>query len=191
MAELTRDPSRKHMNRPGLRLAIAIMLAVALVVGLCVTSYALVTLTVLVPDNYFTTGSVEINLNDGKPIINTEEYRFEPGMTVEKSFFVENRSSCPVYYRLYMDRVTGSLATVLQITIRDGDTVLYQGTAAEMGKNHMAAVEDALDTGERRVLTMTFHFPSSQGNGAQGKNLSFTLEAEAVQTANNPDKQFS
>lgn len=191
MEELNQTPTRKYANRPGLRLAIAMILSVALVVGLCITSYALVTLSVFVPDNYFSTGMVEINLNDGKPIMNGEEYLFEPGMTVEKSFFVENRSTCSVYYRLYMQQVTGGLADVLEITLRDGDTVLYQGTAAQMGKADMTAAEEALDAGERRVLTMTFHFPSQSGSDCQNKTLTFLLEAEAVQTKNNPDKQFS
>ena len=80
-----------------------IITIIILVICLCITTFALVYTSVSVENNRFHTGEVKINLNDGKPVIREHEFRFEPGMTVVKSFFVENDSTWDVYYRLYLD----------------------------------------------------------------------------------------
>ena len=98
---------------------------VVLAVCLCITTFALVYSTVAVDNNLFQTGEIRVNLNDGKPVIEEDEFLFEPGMTVEKDFFLENQGTWDVYYKLYLDNVEGGLADVLDVAIRDGDTVLY------------------------------------------------------------------
>ena len=70
-----------------------IVTIIVLAVCLCVTTVALVRATVSVDNNLFHTGSVKINLNDGKPVIQEHEFLFEPGMTVKKDFFIENEST--------------------------------------------------------------------------------------------------
>ena len=112
------------------RLVASIIAVVVLIFCPCLTAYALVTASVTVPDNYVQTGTVEINLNDGKPVIEEHEFIFEPGMTVAKDFFIENRSTWEVYFKLYFDEVSGGLADVLQVTVKDGEKVLLEGTAA-------------------------------------------------------------
>ena len=67
-----------------------IVTIIVLAVCLCVTTVALVRAMVSVDNNLFHTGSVKINLNDGKPVIQEHEFLFEPGMTVKKDFFIEN-----------------------------------------------------------------------------------------------------
>mgnify|MGYP002597958708 CR=1 FL=1 len=101
------------------RLTTSVATIVVLAVCLCVTTFALVYSTVTVENNLFQTGTVKINLNDGRPVIEEHEFLFEPGMTVEKKFFLENQSSWDVYYRLYLDNVEGGLADVLDVAIRD------------------------------------------------------------------------
>lgn len=172
------------------RLTLAIIIIILLCVGLCSTTFALVYSVVSVENNLFQTGYIEINLNDGKPVIEEHEFLFEPGMTVTKPFFIENRSTWDVYYRIYFDGVSGALADVLEITIADGDTVLASGTAAALNRELVSAAEDTLKMKERRDLTVTFHFPEDAGNLTQGQSLTFTLCAEAVQTKNNPYKLF-
>lgn len=44
------------------------------------------------------------------------------------------------------------------------------------------AADDLLAVGQRRTLTMYFHFPEATGNSAQAKDLTFTLCADATQT---------
>lgn len=172
------------------RLAAGILTVVLLTVCLCVTTYALVMVTVSVPDNTFETGMVSINLNDGKPVIEEHEFLFEPGMTVSKAFFIKNSSTWDVYYKIYLDDVKGGLATVLEITVSDGDRQLYHGTAAELTRLRAEAADDTLRPNEKRDLTITFHYPEQAGNGGQNQTLSFSLCAEAVQTKNNPDRLF-
>ena len=83
------------------KLTRGIITAIILAVCLCITTFALVWETVSVENNLFHTGTVKINLNDGKPVIEEHEFLFEPGMTVKKDFFIENQSTCDVYYKLY------------------------------------------------------------------------------------------
>ena len=111
-------------------------------------------------------------------------------MTVVKDFFIENDSTWDVYYRLYLDNVTGGLADVLTVTIKDGNKVLYSGTANELTKQNVVAADDTLKIGQRRNLTAVFHYPENSGNETQNLNLTFTLCAEATQTKNNPNKLF-
>ena len=177
-------------NKTSRSLVVSIVAVIILSVCLTVTTAALAFLTVSVENNRFTTGTVSLNLNDGKPVITADEFLFEPGMTVVKDFFVQNQSSCDVYYRLYFNEVKGNLATVLEIKISEGDTVLWEGTAASLSKINVKAADDVLKLNERRNLSITFHFPEVSGNENQGHYLSFDLCAEAVQAKNNPNKLF-
>ncbi len=177
-------------NKTAKRLTGGIIAIIILAVCLCVTTFALVYATVSVENNLFHTGEVKINLNDGEPVIREHEFLFEPGMTVKKDFFIENNSTWDVYYRIYFDNVSGGLADVLEITVKDGDKVLYSGTANELTKKNVTAADDTLKIGQKRNLTVYFHYPESSGNDTQDLDLTFTLCAEATQTKNNPNKLF-
>lgn len=170
------------------KLSSGIFAIILLAVCLVITTFALVYATVSVDNNLFHTGAVSINLNDGKPVIEEHEYLFEPGMTVYKEFFIENHSTGDVYYKLYFDNVEGGLAEVLDVQIRDGERVLYSGKMTELTRKNVAAADDILRLGERRELTIWFHFPEETGNFAQGMYLSFDFSADAVQTKNNPNR---
>ena len=73
------------------RLTLSVAIAIVLSVCLCITTYALFYATVIVEGNYFKTGMVSIDLNGGKPVIEGHEYLFEPGMTVEKPFYIQHQ----------------------------------------------------------------------------------------------------
>ena len=167
-----------------------IVAIVLLTVCLCITTFALVYASVSVENNLFHTGEVKINLNNGEPVIREHEFLFEPGMTVRKEFFVENESTWDVYYRIYLGNLSGGLADVLDITVRDGDKILYSGTASELTRQNVAAADDTLKIGQRRNLTVTFYYPEEKGNDTQNLDLTFTMCAEATQTKNNPNKLF-
>lgn len=161
-----------------------------LVCCLCITTFALFYVQVKVEENYFQTGEIKINLNNGKPVITEDEYLFEPGMTVVKDFFIKNEGTGDAYYKIYFTNVGGELEDVLEISIKDGDEVLWSGTAKELSYGNVEAADGELAVGEQRDLTMWFHYPEASGNKTQGKSLNFELCAEAVQTKNNPDKLF-
>lgn len=167
---------------------IAAMIVLVLCLG--VTTFALVWASVSVENNLFHTGSVAINLNDGKPVIHENEFTFEPGMTVKKDIFIENNSTWSVYYKLYFENVSGGLADVLEISIKDGNKVLYKGTATELNRQSVVAADDILQINEKRNLTVVFFFPEDKGNAAKNLELSFTVCADATQTKNNPSKLF-
>lgn len=172
------------------KLTAGIITVIILAVCLCITSFALIYASVSVENNIFITGNVKINLNDGKPIITENEFIFEPGMTVEKEFFIENQSSSSVYYKIYFMNIKGGLAKVLTVTVKDKDTVLFSGSASEFTKANVTAPDAYLSAGEKKLLTITFHYPEDSGNETQSLSLSFDLAADAVQTKNNPNKQF-
>lgn len=177
-------------NKTAKRLTGGIIAIVALAVCLCITTFALVYASVSVENNLFHTGKVKINLNDGKPVIREHEFIFEPGMTVKKDFFIENDSSWDVYYRIYLENVSGGLKDVLEITVKDGDRALYSGTASELTQQNVTAADDTLKIGQKRNLTVYFHFPEDKGNETQNRDLTFTMCAEATQTKNNPNRLF-
>jgi len=174
----------------GKKLTLSIVLAIVLSLILCTTTYALFYATVSVKENYFKTGIVDIDLNGGKPVIEEHEYLFEPGMTVEKPFYIQNRSTWAVYYKIYFDNVEGGLADVLEITVLDGDKVLYEGTASSLSRQSVVATDDILLVGEKRDLTIRFHYPEDSTNVTQNWELRFDLCADAVQEKNNPGKEF-
>ena len=177
-----------HNSKTGKKLTGGIITIILLTVCLAITTFALVFASVSVDNNIFKTGEVKINLNDGKPVINEHEFIFEPGMTVVKDFFIENDSTGTVYYRLYFAGVSGDLADVLEVTVKDGNKTLYSGTPTQLENTQVA--DDLLAVGQRRTLTMYFHFPEANGNSAQAKDLTFTLCADATQTKNNPQRLF-
>ena len=173
----------------GKKMAASIVVVVILSICLCITTFALVWSIVAVDNNLFHTGSVKIDLNGGKPVIEEHEFLFEPGMTVEKEFFLENKSTWDVWYRLYFKNIKGGLADVLEVTLREGDTVLYSDKLSKMTRERSAAA-DMLGLNEKKTLTISFHFPKTAENEAQGLSLRFDLAAEAVQTKNNPNRLF-
>ncbi len=181
---------KQNKRSTGRRLTASVIIILLLAISLAITSFALVYSMVAVEHNIFITGTVQINLNDGKAVIEEGEFLFEPGMTVKKDFFILNESSCEVYYRLYFQNVNGGLADVLQVKICDGDKVLFEGTPQELTRENVAAADDVLGVTELRDLQIYFHFPEEAGNEAQDLFLTFDFAAEAVQTQNNPNKEF-
>ena len=177
-------------NKTAKKLTASVAAVIILAVCLCITTFALVYSTVAVVTNQFQPGDINIDLNGGQPVITEHEYLFEPGMTVEKPFYIENQGTWDVYYKLYFDNIEGGLADVLDVELRDGDTVLFNGKIADLTKEQVGAADDILKLNERRELTISFHYPEEAGNSGQAQYLSFDLKADAVQTKNNPNRLF-
>lgn len=167
-----------------------IVAIVILALCLTITTFALVYATVSVDNNLFHTGEVKINLNDGNPVIYEHEFLFEPGMTVKKEFFIENESTWAVYYKIYFDDIEAVCKCARCDRYRTAEKVLYSGKVNELTRHNVTAADDTLEIGQRRNLTVFFHFPEAAGNEAQNLRLSFTLCAEATQTKNNPYRLF-
>ncbi len=181
---------RSETKRTATKLTTGIALIIVLSFCLCITTFALAYATITVENNLFTTATMQINLNDGRPIIEENEFLFEPGMTVKKDFFLENQSSIDVYYKIYFEDLEGGLANFLWVTIKAGDEVLYDGMARNLTRDKAKAAETALSASRKQDMEIYFYLPTEIGNAAQGKDLSFKLAADAVQTKNNPFKRF-
>lgn len=179
-----------EQDRTAKRLRSSVAAVVILSVCLCITTFALFFPVVAAGDNVFQTGRVEINLNDGRPVIEEQEFLFEPGMTVEKDFFIENHSTWDVYYKIYFTNIEGSLSDILDVTIKQSDTVLFTGKVSDLTREKVGAADDILRLNERRNLKMVFHFPEEAEKEAQNLYLTFDIGADAVQTKNNPNGLF-
>lgn len=185
------DTTAKHTDTRRRWLSSA-LLTVFLALGLIVTSVAITISSVDISDNIFTTGQVKLNLNDEKPVISEDEFLFEPGMTVVKDFFLENEGA-ECWYKLYFDKVSGDLAKVLDVTIKDGDNILYSGKMADLTRDNVrfaGSLPARGAAGSRLDLTISFHFPEDAGNTSQSANLMFDLCADGTQVKNNPGKEF-
>ena len=173
------------------KLSISIVSLVVLCLCLCITSFALGMALYEVKSNSFQTGGIEIDLNGGKPVITADEFLFEPGMTIEKPFYIQNNGTWSVYYKLYFSHVSGNLGDVLDVTIltEEGE-VLLTGKLSTLTEGNVPALENELETNQRQELTIRFHLPEDEENTYQSNALTFELSAIAVQTKNNPDKEF-
>ncbi len=178
------------MTKTEKRLTGGIITIILLAVCLTITTSALVYASVSVENNVFTMGKVDINLNDEQPVIEDGEFSFEPGMCVQKQFFLQNNSTCEVYFRIYFENVEGGLSDVLRVRILDGEDVLYDGAPEGLSRASTKTADDSMDVGEKRWLTIEFSCAENVGNSAQNQILSFDLCADAVQAPNNPGKLF-
>lgn len=165
---------------------------VLLALGLMVTTLAIALSVAVRPDDIFSTGVIQLNLNDSQPVITEGEYLFEPGMTVRKSFFLENEGA-ECWYKLYFADIHGSLAASLEVTVSDGSAVLFSGKLSDLTRERAeiaGSLPPAGTAGSRRDMAIVFHLPEDAGNGAQGGTLSFDLCADGTQVRNNPGKNF-
>lgn len=163
-----------------------------MILGFCLflTTFALIWASLRLENHLFHTGMVEVNLNDGQAIIHEDEFLFEPGMTVVKDCFIENKSTVPVYYKLYFEEVAGGLGDVIQITIREGEQILYTGTANGLSRQQVVAADDFLKEKEKKTLQVWFYFPPERGNDTQDLKMTFNMCADATQMKNNPNRLF-
>ena len=171
------------------KLIVRLVLVVLLLFCFGITSYAFSGYSIAVRQNVFTTGSIDINLNDGCAVIDEKEFHIEPGMTIVKSFFLENSGQL-AYYKIYFGNIKGELRPMVTVTLKDGVDVLYSGPAADFTFMNTKTAQNRVATGEKRWVQISFHLPHSYGNIAQGQTLSFVVAARAVQVKNNTDKTF-
>ncbi len=169
----------------------SIAAVIVLCVCLCVSSFALGMAVYEVKYNTFQTGEIKIDLNGGQPIVTVGEFLLEPGMTIERPFYIQNNGSWAVYYKLYFSEVSGLLGEVLDVTILDSEgEVLLAGKLSALTRDKVHALESELAKGERQELTVRFALADKADNICQGGSLTFELSALAVQTKNNPQKEF-
>lgn len=178
------------------KLQINVVTLLLLCLGLCITSFAIayVTISFEVKENFFQTGVIDIDLNGNKPIIGGDEedkdLLFEPGMTIKKEFYIENKGSGDVFYKLYFEGIKGKLGDVLEITIYKKDspeTVLFnKEKISDLVDTDRLEIAGELKRGQKQEWYAEFHFPEGRDdNKYKGESLEFKMSAIAVQTRNN------
>ena len=172
------------------KLSIMVVTVILLVCGLTVTSFALASSIAQIRGNRFAMSmGVELNINDGKPVLDMKDMVYEPGGTYQTEFTISNLGTFDVWYRVYFTDVQGALKDYIDVTIKESDgTELCKGKMSELGSDK--AFVSALAAGEEKTLSIEFHFSSETGNAAQGQTVTFNITANATQKQNNPDKDF-
>ena len=125
---------------------------------------------------YASSNAVEnIDINGGKQIIGEDEFILEPGMTVNKDFYIINNGESPAYYG-FTD-VSGELAGIIDIILESESNVVFSGKAAKL--NEIAGfMTDLIPAGVRKDFTITFSYPENAGNKTQNQELNFTLYSD-------------
>lgn len=171
------------------RLKISVVSIVLLSICLCITTFALIWSMAWVNGNIFSTGRVDIEINDGKPVIEEDEYLLQPGMTIVKDFHIQNNSTDEAYYKIYFEDITGGLADVIEVSIRDDEQVLFSGKPNDLTRQKVSSANDPLRVKEKKELEIEFYYPEGSRRTKDPK-LTFTLSADAVHTKNNPNREF-
>ena len=70
------------------------------------------------------------------------------------------------------------------------ETVLLSGKISNLINADELNIADKLETGQKQDLIARFHFPENARNEYKGASIEFKMSAIAVQTKNNPSKDF-
>ncbi len=174
------------------KLQVNVVTLILLCLGLCITSFAISYTVIKIENNYFSTGEIKINLNNGEAIIDEEDPLFQPGTTVEKKFFIKNNGAEAIYYKLNFTSVIGDLSEVIEVTILDKNNIeLASGSIREF--EHDKELLGSLSGFEKQDLVARFHFPKGEENEYneyKDTSLQFEVSAIAVQKKNNFNKEF-
>lgn len=170
------------------RNAIAITI---LVIMLAITTLALILSFVNVDKNDFETGTVKIQLNEGKIIFDGSDNNVEPNHTLVRDFTIENKGTADVYFRLYLENINGQLQDSLNFKIYDEEELLYDGSARDLNKESPCVSNKILTKGETRKLKAVVNMDKNSGNEYQNDYMAFDITVDAVQSKNNPNREFN
>lgn len=180
------------MNEQKLRnkLKIMIVTVILLSLGLVGTSVALASSIAKIRTNHFTMSmGVELELNEGKPVVDMSGVVFEPGGTYISEFPISNLSSFDVWYRVYFTDVKGKLKDEVHVKVTEEDgTILCDGMIAELDSGKV--IVSSLLAGEEKILKIEFTFSKTADNTNQGETVMFNVTADATQKQNNPHMDF-
>lgn len=168
-------------------------------------SFAIFTDTQSVPNNAFSTGTVDISTNPITALVTFSG--MAPGDEVTNPITVTNAGSLVLRYAVTSTTTENVLAAQLDLTIKTGvvtctnagfgasGTVIYGpgDLGSTAGTNVIGDPAPGAQAGDRTLAgsaneTLCFNvkLPSSTGNSFQGLNTTATFAFQAEQTANNP-----
>jgi hypothetical protein len=168
-------------------------------------SFAIFTDTQSVPNNTFSTGTVDISTNPTTALVTFSG--MAPGDQVTNPITVSNAGSLELRYAVTSTTTENVLAAQLDLTIKTGvttctnagfgasGTVIYGpgDVGSTTGTNVIGNPAQGPDTGDRtlsgssnEILCFNVKLPLSTGNSYQSLTTTATLAFQAEQTANNP-----
>ena len=150
---------------------------------------------VSVDNNFFQTGYVEIELTNGVspdgPVFGGDDLALAPGNSVTKPMVLKNKSSDPVHYRIYVENVSGDLQYALLFRIYDENhTLLKTVVLADFNDGDALESDVPLAIGGEKTFYIEAAMNECAGNEYEGRALTFDFVAKAVQSKNNPTKEF-
>jgi len=172
------------------KIALNIAAILLLFAMLAATVAALFTGTIAVRNNLFAAGNVKIVLNNGQRIFDGSDINKEPGNEIEKPLTIQNLSSGDVWYRIYLTNVSGALKDALVFRIYDGTTLVKTVTAADFGETNPLISEEPLAPDAIKTYRVVADFNECAGNAYENQDIHFDMTAVAVQSKNNPDRDF-
>lgn len=163
---------------------------IILVFLFAISTAAILSNKLVLSDNAFSTGGVNIILNDGKQLFDENDFVLQPDASIKKEMTIKNAGTGPVYYKIYMENVEGTLSAALMFRIyKDG--VLLKETSAQDFINANALIsETPLEEGKTNIYEIEAYMSAFAANTFQKEYIGFDLVATAVQSKNNPDKSF-
>ncbi len=172
------------------KIFINITAMVVLVIMLTGTTFALYSSSVAVRDNELYTGYVEINLNDNRTVFDLGSLRLEPSTMVTRPLTIKNVSSTPIYYEIYMENVNGALAQATLFHIYDDGQLIKTVTAKEFTADNPLISEEPMAVGAENTYQIEAVMNRGAGNSYQDTLITFDFVAVAVQSKNNPNREF-
>ena len=146
---------------------------------------------VSVDNNFFGTGYVKIDLNHGIPVFDSDDLALEPGSNITKPMVLTNNSSDPVHYRIYVENVSGDLQYALLFRIYDENHALLKTvTLADFNDGDALESDGPLAIGGKKTFYVEATMNECAGNEYKSRALTFDIMAKAVQSKNNPTKEF-
>lgn len=166
------------------------ILLIVLLSMFLMTTYALLVASLTIYNNTFVTGEVKINFNDSKKVFDETDFRLSPGSSISKRMTIQNIGTGAVYYRLYMENVSGDLNDRLIFRIYGDNRLLKQTKASEFTRDNALIFDAPLEVNQTVTYVMEAYLPEDTENVYQNGVLHFDLIANAIQTKNNPNGIF-
>lgn len=182
----------KNMDEQTLRKKLKIMVMTVILLTLCLicTSYALASTIVKIRNNRFVMSmGVELELNNGKTVVDMSDVIFEPGGSYMSEFPIANHSWFDVWYRISFANVEGELKDYVKVKVTEEDgTILCNGLISKLSDDNVFI--SSLSAYEEKKIRIEFYFLKESSNIQQGKSVIFDIKADATQKQNNSDKDF-
>ncbi len=178
------------MKNPPSKYIISTVLFLILLAVMAFTVSALIQPVAIVRNNHIETGKVQLEINDGKPVFLSSDLNLAPTESIRKALNLQNKSTVPVYYRIYFETHDGDLDRLLTISLYQDGQEIFTKKASEWTFQSPYTAEQAIEAGETVHYEVKATMATNVTNLGQDLFWKFDIISEGVQVRNNPEKQF-